>query len=354
MKEGVSVVVCTYNGDKRLPDTLRHLAQQQVRHDIPWEVIVIDNASTDNTSQTVLEEWSKYQCSGHFSLLVQPKLGLTYARELALEKAQFNYILFCDDDNWLYENYVNTAYDIMLQHASIGVLGGYGILEYETPPPGWAASYTMFANGPQATVSGKVRRNVVYGAGCVIRKSAYDMVHRAGFKPMLTDRLAANLSSGGDHEFCYALALAGYDIWYDERLKFKHFMPKERITQEYYTRFFEENAKALEVLLPYNIIVNYGGKCMLSFHFQLLRRFMGLGKLMIPVILNKVKLSTQTEAEQLNLLKFKSLKARMLSFRRYSSMRKNFFQILKFKQENLAVAAVKEPEPIQALYMERT
>src|SRR5690606_27229141 len=125
-------------------------------------------------------------CAARFSLLVQPTLGLTYARELALEKARYEFILFCDDDNWLSESYVSVAYDLMLQHSSIGVLGGYGELVYETTPPGWAASYTVFANGRQAPRSGKVLRNAVYGAGCVIRKTAYDKIHSAGFKPMLT------------------------------------------------------------------------------------------------------------------------------------------------------------------------
>lgn len=135
MRNGISIVVCTYNGDKRLPDTLRHLAQQRVQDHIQWEVLVVDNASTDHTSQTVLEEWSKHSCSAQFSLLEQPKPGLTYARELAMERALFEFVLFCDDDNWLSEGYVATAYDLMLQHPSIGVLGGFGELVYETTPP---------------------------------------------------------------------------------------------------------------------------------------------------------------------------------------------------------------------------
>jgi glycosyltransferase involved in cell wall biosynthesis len=351
MRKGVSIVVCTYNGDKRLPDTLRHLAEQQVRRNIRWEVIVVDNASTDHTSQTVLKEWNKYKCPAHFSLLIQPKLGLTYARELALEKAQYEFILFCDDDNWLSENYVNTAYDIMVQHPLIGVLGGYGEIIYETTPPAWAASYPVFANGRQAPKSGKVLRNAVYGAGCVIRKIAYDKVHSAGFKPMLTDRVATNLTSGGDYEFCYALALAGYDIWYDERLKFKHFMPKERITWEYYTRFFEERAECFEVLMPYQLIINYGGRSMMSFNLLLLRRFLSFGKQMVPIMLKKVKLSARTEAGKVNLLKFKAMKARLLSFRKYSTMKKNFIEILRFRQENFATS--KGDEPIRSFYLEK-
>jgi GT2 family glycosyltransferase len=44
---GVSVVVCCHNSASRLPTTLHHLAAQEVPRDLGWEVIVVDNASTD-------------------------------------------------------------------------------------------------------------------------------------------------------------------------------------------------------------------------------------------------------------------------------------------------------------------
>src|SRR5688500_1328738 len=101
MRLGISVIVCTYNGAALLPETIRHIAQLHVRPDIDWEFIIIDNASTDDSAQVALSEWSKYRSSVRFSLLTQPRQGLTYARELALEKSKYEFVLFCDDDNWL-------------------------------------------------------------------------------------------------------------------------------------------------------------------------------------------------------------------------------------------------------------
>ncbi|MHC2993822.1 hypothetical protein OB13_20390, partial [Pontibacter sp. HJ8] len=243
MRFGVSIVICTYNGAALLPETIRHIAQQRVRLAIDWELIVVNNACTDNTSEVVRAEWQKHNQPTKLSLLYQPKQGLTYARELALEKANYEFVLFCDDDNWLDADYVNKAYDLMQQHPEIGVLGGNGELVFEFPPPRWALGHGFFANGPQAATSGNVRRKFVYGAGSVIRKSAYDMLLHAGFKPLLTDRIGRHLSSGGDYELCYAIALAGYDIWYDERLKFRHFMSKERLEWDYLVRFIKEGVK---------------------------------------------------------------------------------------------------------------
>ncbi|RAU82363.1 glycosyltransferase [Pontibacter arcticus] len=332
---GVSVIICTYNGVARLPETLRYISQQQVHASIPWEVIVVDNASTDHTSEVVCQEWAKYQSNIPFSLYQQPKPGLTFARELALEKAKYEFIIFCDDDNWLNPGYVELAYNIMLEHPSVGALGGFGELVYEIEPPAWAAALPLFANGKQANVSGKVPRNAVYGAGCVVRKSAYNGVIEAGFRPMLSDRVAANLSSGGDYELCYALVLAGYDIWYDERLLFKHFMPKDRLQWEYYLRFFKERAKCFEVLVPYQLIINYGCISDKSFTNKYFSLFMKFAKQTYPLLLNKMRFSPNSDKGKITTLKLKALQLRLSSFGKFKTMKENHGTILKMKQEKL-------------------
>ena len=88
MKPGISIVLCTYNGVKRLPETLSHIARQKVRKDVPWEVIVVDNASTDATHRVVEEEWAKCNNPVPFQLLYQEKQGLTYAREMAFNASK--------------------------------------------------------------------------------------------------------------------------------------------------------------------------------------------------------------------------------------------------------------------------
>jgi cellulose synthase/poly-beta-1,6-N-acetylglucosamine synthase-like glycosyltransferase len=55
---GVSVVICCYNSSQRLPQTLGHLLAQECEVDLPWEVIVVDNASTDGTAEVARSVWS--------------------------------------------------------------------------------------------------------------------------------------------------------------------------------------------------------------------------------------------------------------------------------------------------------
>lgn len=330
MNPGVSVVICTYNGASLLPETIRHMAKQCVRSEIEWEIIIIDNASTDATSEVVRAEWQKHRRSVPFSIFHQPKQGLTYAREMGFKKSQYEFVLFCDDDNWLNSDYVNLAYDLMLKHSSIGVLGGFGELIFETPPPQWALRLSIFANGPQEKASGKVKRNLVHGASCVVRKSAFEKIKKKGIKLMLTDRKGRNLTAGGDFEICYAIALAGYDIWYEEKLRFKHFMPKYRISTDYYIRLVKEGMQSFEVLIPYRIRLNNGSTNILSFHLMLSLILLSYVIKFLKVCLLRLMLLPGSEEILTNKLKRISLQSKILTVKGYPKMKKNFFKTLKY------------------------
>ncbi|SIR44475.1 glycosyltransferase [Pontibacter lucknowensis] len=343
MRLGISIVICTYNGAKLLPETIRHIASQRISSHIKWEVLVVDNASTDKTSEVVLEEWEKQGQPTLLHLFHQPRQGLTYARELALSHANYEFVLFCDDDNWLCPDYLSLAYQLMIAHPEIGVLGGNGELVFESPPPEWAVGHGFFANGPQAKVPGPVSRQFVYGAGCVIRKSAYDTLLHAGFKPLLTDRMAGTLTAGGDYELCYAIAMAGYTIWYEDKLKFKHFMPAARLNWAYFIRFISEGARCFEVIMPYRIHVNMGSKNTFAFRLMCLRIVGSYLLKTLPLLAAKLYLPGDSEAAKLNTIKLVSLKTKLLSFKNYKNMKQNFETILKFNQEALQKKSIKQP-----------
>jgi glycosyltransferase involved in cell wall biosynthesis len=253
---GVTILICCHNGAKRLPDTLRYIANQIVSKEIRWELLIVDNKSTDMSAPIARREWSKYNSSGKFRIVLEPVLGLSHARARGFLEAQYEYVIMCDDDNWLAPDYVENVYWIMSEKSSIGALGGFGKLIFEVTPPKYIEHSNIFAAGEQGHGPGKVRSNKIYGAGCVIRKSAYKKLYDLGFKSLLTDRKGRELSSGGDYELCYALALMGYDIWYDDRLRFSHFITEERLNWGYFMRYARESAQCFEVLNAYKSIAD--------------------------------------------------------------------------------------------------
>ena len=267
---GVSVILCCYNSAPRLPQTLMHLAFQKVSPEIKWEVIVVDNASTDNTAQVASLNWSKYgPVEVGFRVIKELKSGLSYARNKGINEAVFEYLIFCDDDNWLSENYIETAYNIINENAKIGILGGQSEAQSDVPFPSWFASYeSYYAVGKQSIVSGDISvRGYVWGAGMVLRKSVYLNLNTAGFSQLISDRKGDEIISGGDSEICEWFLIAGYKLWYDERLFFTHFIPSSRLTQNYldslhssfltsyaglmYYRFYRENKIEKDYKLKY-------------------------------------------------------------------------------------------------------
>lgn len=244
MPSGISVVVCCYNSALRLTTTLHHLLAQ---NNIPlssWEVIVIDNASTDNTQQKAIEIWENHTGEKPSFKVVQEKQpGLSFARKRGIAESAFDYILFCDDDNWLYENYVSTSLKIMDAHPEIGALGGtgYPVFEGNEPPYFWVNQFHVLAVGEQSKINGDItdERGVLYGAGMTVNKTAFtSLVENYHFNFLLSDRNGKNLTSSGDHELCLALIKIGYRIFYSKDLKFKHFIPGIRTTISYYKKLF--------------------------------------------------------------------------------------------------------------------
>lgn len=254
MKKGVSVVIPCYNSGKRLPATLLHIAQQNVPRSIPWEVILINNGSQDNTTEVAWNEWKKHGVKIPFNVFEQNIPGSSAAREMGINKANYEYILFVDDDNWLNDDYIKNAYTIMKENPEIGMLGGEGVPHCESPPPDWFNKYHYYyALGPQGERSGDITqtRGYVYTAGAVLRKSAWEYVKKCGFEHCLPGRKGELLFASEDVEMCYALRLANYKIWFDDRLRFTHYMPNNRLDWQYFLNLTESIHLAKIYLTPY-------------------------------------------------------------------------------------------------------
>src|SRR5690606_16090679 len=253
MKQGVSVIICCYNSAKRLPETLRHLALQKVPSDIPWEVIVVNNASTDDTVHVAEQEWSQYNLSIPFRIVDQPKPGLSNARDKGFEVAAYEYCLFCDDDNWLQKDYVRIAFETMESDPTIGAVGGQGEPVFEGDKPSWFDEYRgLYAIDSQGNVGDITReKGHLYGAGMAVRKFGYERILEGYFANVLSDRIGSSLSSGGDTEICFALVLAGYKICFNPQLHFKHFITQNRLNKTYLVKLKLSISGSWILLQPY-------------------------------------------------------------------------------------------------------
>ena len=232
MAIGVSVIICCYNSAERLPETLKHLAAQQVPANIQWEVIVVDNASTDQTSDKAIEAWATNNIPGVGYSVLQEKLpGKNNALKTGIAAARYEYLIICDDDNWLNPNYIATAFNSMNADNLVGIIGGCGSFEPELPIKQAIENLKeYYINGPQHWAE---EQHWVYGAGAVYRKSVFNLFANGKWPLITPGRVGGKLNGGEDAEMCFIAYLCGYKVIANDALTFKHFVPVKRQNLEY-------------------------------------------------------------------------------------------------------------------------
>lgn len=104
----VSVVICTYNRCESLNRCLESLAQMRSPRDADWELLIVDNNSTDAT-RDVCEAW-RHRLTVPFEYVFEETQGTGAARNKGIQAARGNIVAFTDDDclvapDWL-ENIV--------------------------------------------------------------------------------------------------------------------------------------------------------------------------------------------------------------------------------------------------------
>ena len=266
MGEGVSIILCTFNGKDRLPATLE--AIQQLDPEVPQELILVDNASTDGTGNWLKEyvETAKLRCPVRY--VFEPKPGLIHARVAGIKSAAFDFILFCDDDNAMAPDYLSVGFRLLKSNAKLGVLGGYGIPVLEGPEPDWLNRYQKsFALGPQAAQSGKIRElpGHVYGAASFFRRKPLLDLIDSGYRFYLTGRAQTQTISGDDLELCWLMQLMGYEIHYSEDMKFFHSMPRSRMTTDYLIIMKSGTAEGSALLFAYRYFFRFSDSGIFQF-----------------------------------------------------------------------------------------
>src|SRR5215469_3709073 len=92
----ISVILCIYNGADSLPAALTSLSKMSIPDGMSWEVVLVNNNSTDETGK-IIEEFAR---TSGFTVqhLFEPKQGRAFALNAGIRKARGEIIAFTDDD----------------------------------------------------------------------------------------------------------------------------------------------------------------------------------------------------------------------------------------------------------------
>ena len=233
----IEIVICTYNRAARLDAVLATLEQQACEDRITWRVLVVDNASTDDTAQIVAARIAKGSLPG-LRRAFEPRQGLTFARQRGARETNAPWIAYVDDDNFLAPTWLAAVGRAIRAHPDAGGIGGKVVLDWEVPPPAYLKEFGFcYAAQDHGEVDCVV--DSLAGAGMVLRRSA---LLESGWldRPLVADRVGKSLVSGGDVELAQRVRAAGYDLWFAPDAMLKHRIPASRMSRRYLFRIIRE------------------------------------------------------------------------------------------------------------------
>lgn len=229
-----SVLICTRNRSEYLGNSIRKAAVQELSYG-NFEIIVVDNGSTDHTPEVVQECQATIRKTS-FHYVVETDVGLSVARNRAMREANGRIFCFLDDDavpepewlEWLIRGYVDDP--------RVMSVGGEVVPVYETALPAWFPESLEFIFRPQ--IHDAVLHQVAYpyypyGANFSIRAEA--VRHIGEFNASLGYK-GADLIPCEETDFLLRLERAGFKVLMEPRAVVKHIIPANRLTHNYLRR----------------------------------------------------------------------------------------------------------------------
>jgi glycosyltransferase involved in cell wall biosynthesis len=232
----ISSVICTYNREDFLAKAISSLVNQTLAKD-EYEIIVVDNASKDNTKKIVEEDYKKEK---NVKYIYEAKLGLSQARNTGIKHSKGTYIAFLDDDAIADPHWLETIVRCFENSdKKLGCVGGKVEPIWDIKPQDWLPelfySYLSVLDWSDKPLILSSEQWLV-GANIAFPKAELEMVGCFNTK---LGRKGKKLLSGEEVEVRYNLEQMGYQALYHPDVKVQHFIPRNRMKKEwFYKRLF--------------------------------------------------------------------------------------------------------------------
>lgn len=235
-KVKISAVICTHNRAKFLEKCIRSVYHQTLARDL-FEVIVVDNASSDETEAVC----QPYKDDPGFSYIKDPTPGLSHARNTGWQAAKSDYVGYLDDDAVACPEWIETALWCFesIDPAPVWV-GGAIFLEWEADPPSWicedyetALGKVYWGDNPKFLSE---RGERLGGGNSFYKREVLEKLK--GFDVQL-GRKKNRLLSAEETQLQHKITSQGGRLYYHPKICIKHFVPVERTNPKWlYRRYY--------------------------------------------------------------------------------------------------------------------
>jgi len=231
----ISVVICTYNRAAYIQDAMQSLYDQTIERG-DYEVIVVNNNSTDNT-ELVCRSFIEAHNDARFHFYNEPEQGASFARNTGAHHALSPLLCFMDDDAVADKDYLERIVKFFEERPDAGGLGGRIIPKYIPAEPHWMSHYVSSLVGHfHYNESICVFRPGKYPleSNMIVRKQDFDAIN--GFNAALPG-VKGTLRIGGEgKDFFLRLQALGRKIYYDPSIRVHHVVEVAKLTDEYLYR----------------------------------------------------------------------------------------------------------------------
>ena len=228
----ISVVLCTYNRAQSLGKTIESVVEQTMPPSLEWELLVVDNNSSDETRQVVEDFQRRYP--KRIRYLFEAQQGISYARNTGVHAGQGEIFAFIDDDETADPDWLQNLTANLFSGGWIGA-GGRVVPQWNGYRPRWVSSKNSFICGPLAMfdpdTQGDQLTEPPFGANMAFRREVFDLY--AGFRTDL-GRSGKGLLSGADTEFGRRVMAAGARLRYEPTAVTHHPVDKARVKKMYF------------------------------------------------------------------------------------------------------------------------
>jgi hypothetical protein len=232
----IDVAICTWNRSSMLARTLQRLLEVSVPAGIEWELLVVDNNSTDATPEVLGRFRSRLPLRSVF----EPRPGQSNARNRALDETRADYLIWTDDDVLVDREWIAAYARAFQKHPEAAVFGGPVEPWFDGTPPRWLAHHWQHVGpafavrqlGDQPFALDTAR--VPFGANFAVR---IDIQRAYPYDPSRGLRPGSDIRGEETHMIREMLA-AGHTGWWVPDAKVQHYIPRDRQSLKYVRRVY--------------------------------------------------------------------------------------------------------------------
>lgn len=233
-----SVLICTHNRSALLSEALESLAQ--TRTTLPWELVLVDNGSRDNTRSIVAQQAASFPVPLRY--VSEPRLGKSIALNTGMGHAAGRVMVFGDDDQRFAEDWVERGCAPLIANPDIDYTGG-PVLPLAAPilPPWLDLDHSEY-RAPLGVVDYgtepfvfEERKRIAGGGNMAVRRTLLDRI--GGFCERLGRRGRSLLGQEQAEFFSRSRAVGARGAFVPD-MRVWHHVPPERLHRRYFVRWW--------------------------------------------------------------------------------------------------------------------